>query len=79
MKVFLRAFNISDYEKIYPWLLNNENQKLTGGNTYYASIDYVRKWVEGKIFDSKDHYFAICLCDTLEIIGYTSINEMISH
>ena len=76
MKVFLRAFNITDSEKIYPWLLDSEVQLLTGGNTFFPSKDYVKKWVEGKIFDSKDIYLAICLTDTEEIIGYLSINDI---
>ena len=76
MKVFLRGFNISDNEKIYPWLLEKKNQSHTCGNSYFASKDYVQKWLEGKIFGSKDVYMAICLSETEEIIGYTSINDI---
>ena len=76
MKVFLRAFNISDGEKIYPWLLEKKNQSHTGGNTFFASKDYVKKWVEEKIFDTKNLYFAICSSETQEMIGYCSINNI---
>lgn len=76
MKVFLRAFNITDGEIIYPWLLDNDVQFLTGGNTYFASKDYTLKWLEEKIFNTKNIYLAICLTDTKEMIGYLSINDI---
>jgi RimJ/RimL family protein N-acetyltransferase len=76
MKVFLRAFNISDGEKIYHWLLEKENQSLTCGDTFFASKDYVQKWVEGKIFNSHDNYLAICLSETQEMVGYLSIKSI---
>jgi RimJ/RimL family protein N-acetyltransferase len=76
MKVFLRAFNISDGEKIYHWLLEKKNQSHTCGDTFYASKDYVQKWIEGKIFNTKDVYLAICLSDNQEMIGYLSIKDI---
>jgi len=76
MKVFLRAFNVSDFEVIYPWLLEKKNQSHTTGYTYFASKDYVKKWVEDKIFNTKDIYLAICLIENQEMIGYLSIKEI---
>ena len=76
MKVFLRAFNVSDFEAIYPWLLEKKNQSHTTGYTYFASKDYVKKWVEDKIFNTKDIYLAICLIEIQEMIGYLSIKEI---
>jgi RimJ/RimL family protein N-acetyltransferase len=76
MDIFLRAFNISDGEKIYYWLLEKKNQLYTCGDTFFASKDYVQKWIEGKIFNTKDIYLAICLSDTQEMIGYLSIKDI---
>ncbi|WP_347375005.1 GNAT family protein [Aequorivita sp. Q41] len=76
MRVFLRAFNKTDSEIIYPWLCDQEVLSLTGGNSYFASKDYVDKWTENKIFNTKDYYLAICLNETQEMIGYLSINDI---
>jgi RimJ/RimL family protein N-acetyltransferase len=76
MDVFLRAFNIPDGEKIYLWLLEKKNQSHTCGDTFFASKDYVQKWIEGKIFNTKDIYLAICLSETQEMIGYLSIKDI---
>lgn len=76
MKVFLRALNTADSEKIYHWLLDDEVQSLIGGNTFFASQDYVNRWIEKKIFSKTDIYLAICLTETREIIGYLSIKDI---
>jgi RimJ/RimL family protein N-acetyltransferase len=76
MNVFLRAFNISDGEKIYQWLLEKKNQSHTCGDTFFASKDYVQKWIEGKIFNTKDIYLAMCISDTQEMVGYMSIKDI---
>lgn len=76
MEVFLRAFNISDSEIIYPWFCDKQVMSLTSGNTFFPSKDYTKKWVEDKIFDSRNFYLAICLTDTQEMIGYLSVNEI---
>jgi len=76
MRVFLRAFNKSDGEKVYKWLLDDEVQSLFGGDTFYPSQDFVSKWIEEKIFDRKNIYLAICLSETKEIIGYLSIKDI---
>jgi [ribosomal protein S5]-alanine N-acetyltransferase len=76
MRVFLRALNISDSERIYKWFLDDEIQSLIGTNHFFASEDYVRKWVEEKIFEKKDIYLAICHSRDNEIIGYLSIKDI---
>lgn len=76
MKVFLRALNKSDCEKIYTWLQDEEIQSLTGGDTFYPSTDYINKWIEDKIFGTKEIYLAICLSANKEMIGYLSIKDI---
>lgn len=76
MKVFLRAFNTSDADKIYVWLLDKRNQAFTGGSSFFASKDYVQKWIAEKIFDKNSFYFAICSTETQEIVGYCSLNDV---
>lgn len=75
-KVFLRAFNLEDHDKIFEWLSNQEILELTSGNKYFASKDYVKKWLEGKIFDKKNLYLGICLSENASLIGYLSINDI---
>lgn len=76
MKVFLRAFNTSDADKVYIWLLDKRNQSHTGGPSYFASKDFVQKWIAEKIFDKNSFYFAICSTETREIVGYCSLNDI---
>lgn len=76
-RVFLRAFEYSDLEKLNE-LRNDENAYLyTGGNKFYISKEYDKKWIEDKIFNNKSQvYLAICLIETKELIGYLAISEI---
>ena len=76
-RIYLRAFEISDLETLNK-LRNDEDSFLyTLGNKYYISKEYDKKWIEDKIFNnSLQIYLAICLDETKEIIGYTSINDI---
>ena len=76
MRIFLRALNTSDSSKIYPWLLNKKNHELTCGNFYFASEDYLKKWIEERVFSRDQIYLAICLKTTNEIIGYLSLKNI---
>jgi len=75
--VYLRALDVDDYVLVNKWRNDDEIQSLTGGNRYYVSSAMEKKWVEEKALDnSKDVYWAICLKETDEMIGYISINNI---
>lgn len=77
MRVYLRALDVDDYMLVNKWRNDDEIQSLTGGNRYYVSPTMEKKWVEEKALDnSKDMYWAICLKDTNEMIGYLSMNNI---
>jgi RimJ/RimL family protein N-acetyltransferase len=76
-RVYLRALDVEDYSLINKWHNDDEIQSLTGGNRYYVSSTMEKRWVEEKALDnSKDVYWAICLRETDEMIGYMSINKI---
>jgi len=77
MRIYLRAFEVSDYTLIHSWRSNQDITQNLSGNTYFISPEREKKWVEDKIFDDyKDIYLAICLKSNNEMIGYTSINNI---
>lgn len=74
MRLYLRAFEIEDYKLLSKWRHDPEIGDLLCGNRYMVSSERERKWVESKIFDdSKDIYFAICLKENDQMIGYECI------
>jgi [ribosomal protein S5]-alanine N-acetyltransferase len=76
-RVFLRAFELDDYKKLNKWRNNDDIFELTGGNKYFISSEYDKKWVEDKIFNNnKNIYLGICLSKTNGLIGYLSINNI---
>jgi len=76
-RVFLRAFEYSDLEKLNVLRNDDEAFKYTGGNKFYISKEYDKKWIEDKIFKNQHQiYLAICLIETNELIGYIGINEI---
>lgn len=76
MEIYLRGFNKEDYKQIYLWFCDTEIMSQTSANTFFASQDFMEKWIEQKIFNTKDIYLAICLKNTNEMIGYLSINDI---
>lgn len=76
MRIFLRGLNYNDSEYFYKWFLDPEIQGLTSGNFFYPSKEYIHKWIEDKIFNSKEIYLGICLLETNELIGYLSVNNI---
>lgn len=76
-RIYLRAFEYSDIERLNE-LRNDEDAFMhTGGNKFYISKEYDRKWIEDKIFNNKiQNYLAICLKETNEFIGYLAISEI---
>jgi RimJ/RimL family protein N-acetyltransferase len=76
-KVYLRAFELTDLEKLNALRNDDEAFLHTGGNKYFISMEYDRKWVEDKIFNNQHQiYLAICLTDTKELVGYLGISEI---
>lgn len=77
MKVYLRAFELSDSELFFKFRSDDEVFELVTGNKYFVSYEREKKWVEEKIFnDERKIYLSICLRENDQLIGYTSINEI---
>lgn len=77
MRIYLRAFELSDSSLIHRWRSNEDIVRNVSGNTYFVSSEREKKWVEDKIVnDYRDMYLAICLKANNEMIGYTSINNI---
>jgi RimJ/RimL family protein N-acetyltransferase len=77
MRVYLRALEIDDYLLINKWRNDPDVTKYLGGNVFFVSSERERKAIENKIFDdSKNIYLSICLLDTNQLIGYSSINNL---
>lgn len=75
-RIFLRAFEYEDLEVINEIRNDDENFELTGGNKYFISSEYDKKWIEDKIFNNqKQIYLAICL-NNQKIIGYLCITNI---
>jgi len=76
-RLYLRAFEYSDLDVLNKLRNDEEAYQFTGGNKYYISKEYDRKWIEDKIFNNqKQIYLAICLNNTNEVIGYLCIIEI---
>lgn len=72
--VFFRALEPEDADLIHRWKNDDELNKLTVGLNKRTSFEEDRQWV----ISHKDHhpyyaYWAICACDTGEMIGLVSI------
>ena len=76
-RIFLRAFELADLDKLNALRNDDEAFASTGGNKFFISKEYDRKWIEDKIFNNQQQiYLAICLVQSNEMIGYTSITEI---
>nr|WP_302849211.1 GNAT family protein [Polaribacter sp. SA4-10] len=75
--MYFRAFEYSDLSLINKIRNDNYAYEHTGGNKYYISSEYDKKWIEDKIFKNQNQiYLAICLIETDELIGYFGINKI---
>jgi [ribosomal protein S5]-alanine N-acetyltransferase len=73
-RVFLRALEIEDCDKIHQWRMDASIMAQTCGNVIFVSLARERIWVEEKsLNDQKDLYLAICLVESGEMIGYLSL------
>ena len=76
-RVYLRAFEFTDLPILNYLRNNDEVYNYTGGNKYFISSAYDKKWIEDKIFDNKNQlYLAICLVENNELIGYLCIVDI---
>jgi RimJ/RimL family protein N-acetyltransferase len=76
-RIFLRAFEFSDLDKLNSLRNDDDAFSYTGGNKFFISKEYDRKWIEEKIFNNQNQiYLAICFVESKEVIGYTSITEI---
>jgi len=76
-RVYLRSFEPEDYRLTYEWRNNPKITKLLSGNTYFISKEREKNWVIDKSTnDRTDIYFAICLKENNEMIGFCSINNI---
>ena len=75
-RVYLRAFEYEDLELLNEIRNDDDAFEFTGGNKYYISKEYDRKWIDDKIFNNKNQiYLAICLKDK-KLIGYLGICDI---
>lgn len=73
-RIYLRALEPEDYEKINQWRADEEIAGNTCGQYFFVSRLRERNWVEEKsLSDQKDLYLAICLSDGGTFIGYQSL------
>ena len=76
-RLFIRAFEFADLDQLNKLRNDDEAFASTGGNKFFISKEYDRKWIEDKIFNNQQQiYLAICLVQSNEMIGYTSITEI---
>jgi len=76
-ELYLRAFELTDLEKLNALRNDDEAFLYTCGNKFFISKEYDRKWIEDKIFNNQYQiYLSICLSDTKELIGYICIIDI---
>jgi RimJ/RimL family protein N-acetyltransferase len=77
MRIYLRAFEPEDYVLINKWRNDEEIYRSLGGNLNFVSLAREKNWVQSKsIEDNRNIYLAVCLLDSDEMVGYTSINNI---
>ncbi|MGB0868612.1 MAG: GNAT family N-acetyltransferase [Flavobacteriales bacterium] len=77
-EIFFRAFEKEDVHLIHELRKRDELENLIGGNKRFVSFSREEKWVEDIIYnDSRTAiYLAVCLKETNEMVGYTSISDL---
>jgi len=75
-RILLRAFELEDLKLLNEIRNDPQNFEFTGGNKYFISPEYDKKWIEDKIFNNqKQIYLSICLNDST-LIGYLGIIDI---
>ena len=76
-KVYLRAFEYSDLNIINALRNDDSIFQTTGGNKYYISSGYDKKWIEDKVFNNYNQlYLVICNSEDHKPLGYISANNI---
>lgn len=76
-ELYLRMFEKADLPFIHKLRTDEENFSLTLRVKEFASIEDSESWLEHKMRKNERYkYFAICLKDTHEVVGFTSINNI---
>lgn len=75
-RIFLRAFEYDDLQLLNEIRNDSKSFEYTGGNKFFISSEYDKKWIEDKIFNNQNQlYLAICL-NNKELIGYLGISNV---
>ena len=77
-RVYLRAFESTDYQTTHPWREDADVLNGIVGKKYFVSQEYEKKWINDAIFDNKSLKLAICLKTTKEHIGNVYL-DMLDH
>lgn len=68
-RIYLRAFEPTDYRTTIQWRRDDDIWDMVGGPKYFVSEAYEKKWIEDAVFSSKDVRLAICLKEDDTHIG----------
>ena len=76
-KTYLRAIEPEDIEKINEWHNDEKIFSRTMGNKFFISLERDKAWAKKIMMDdSKVIFWAICLKDSGQMIGSTSITDI---
>lgn len=77
MNIYLRPFQADDYKLINLWRNDPEVHNLTCTNHSFISEEVDKNWVLDKMkYSTTEVFVAICLTDTHEMIGYSSLKSI---
>lgn len=68
-RIYLRAFEPDDYKTTIKWRRDDQIWGMLGGQKYFVSEAYEKKWIEDSIFNSADIRLAVCLKEDGKHIG----------
>src|SRR5215472_9030947 len=71
--IFLRALEPDNYKTTVRWRADDEIWDGVLGERYFVSSEYEKKWVQDAITNKNEVRLGVCLQETGELIGLTSI------
>ncbi len=73
-RTYLRAIEPGDWSLLNKWHVDEEVYQTTMANKFFISPERDKTWANNLMINNSDSIFwAICLCDTNEMIGCTSL------
>ncbi|OQY05509.1 MAG: hypothetical protein B6I20_01125 [Bacteroidetes bacterium 4572_117] len=76
-KTYLRALEIDDYIKIHKWHEDKKVYSRITGNKFFIAKVRDKEWIESVVLgDPKRMFWAICLKENDEMMGYTSLRDI---